>query len=111
MPKIDPTVGRIVWFHPPTDSTNHAFAGNEFFAATIARVLPDGKLNLGVLDGNGVNHSMVDVPLLQDGDEAPAKGYYAEWMAETKPQTKAEKLASAKVDPSPFSAAATPVTK
>jgi len=111
MSKIDPTVGRMIWFHPPSDSTNTGFEPNAICAATIAKVLPDGRLNLGVLDGNGVNHSMTEVPLIQEGDKAPEKGYYAEWIpADGKPATKAEKLTSAPVAPSPFSAAANPVS-
>lgn len=122
MSKIDPTVGRVVWFHPPTNSTKHGFEPHAVCAAQIARVLPNGRVNLGVLDGNGENHSMTDVPLIQEGDEKPANGYYAEWMpyqksvakGETAPvlhaqPTKAEKLSAPASESSPFSAAHTPV--
>jgi hypothetical protein len=103
MAKIDPVVGRVVWFHPPSNSTHSGFAPNAVCAATIAKVLPDGKLNLGVLDGNGVNSSMTEVPLIQDGDALPENGYYAEWVpTDGKPRKVPE--------PSPFSAAANPVT-
>jgi hypothetical protein len=90
MAKIEPTVGRVVWFHPPNNSTNHAFAPAAICAAQIAKVLPDGRLNLGVLDGNGVNHSMTEVPLIQDGDTAPENGYFAEWMPYQKSVAKGE---------------------
>jgi len=115
MSKIDPTVGRMIWFHPPSDSTNTGFEPNAICAATIAKVLPDGRLNLGVLDGNGVNHSMTEVPLIQEGDKAPEKGYYAEWMPYQKSVAKGETApvlhaTPAPVAPSPFSAAANPVS-
>lgn len=80
MAKIDPTVGRVVWFHPAGNASHPAFEPNAICAATIAKVLPDGRLNLGVLDGNGASHSMTDVPLIQEDDTAPEDGYFAEWM-------------------------------
>lgn len=46
----------------------------------IAAVLPDGKLNLGVLDSNGTHHAMPNVPLIQEGEPAPENGYYATWL-------------------------------
>lgn len=77
---INPTVGRAILFHPPSNSTKDGFEPNAICAATIAKVLPDGRLNLGVLDGNGVNHSMTAVPLIQEGEPQPENGYFAEWM-------------------------------
>lgn len=122
MSKIDPTVGRVVWFHPPYNSANSAFAPASVCAAIIAAVLPDNRLNLAVLDGKGACHSMEGVPMIQEGDESPENGYYAEWMpyqksvskGETAPvlhaqPTKVETLSAPAVEPSPFSAAADPV--
>lgn len=123
MSKIDPTVGRSIWFYPQSNSTNSTFAPGATCAAIIAAVLPDDRLNLAVFDSNGAAHSMEGVPLIQEGDEAPADGYYAEWMpyqksvakGETAPvvhaqPTKAEKLSAPATEPSPFSTAAKPVT-
>ncbi len=114
MSKIDPTVGRVVWFHPPSNSTKHGFEPNEICAAQIARVLPDGRLNLGVLDGNGVNHSMTEVPLIQEGDTKPENGYYAEWMPYQKSVAKGETAPVLHAQPKsaedlPLSAASQPV--
>jgi hypothetical protein len=101
MSKIDPTVGKTVWFNPPYNSANHAFAPASICAAIVAAVLPDGRVNLAVFDGNGACHSMERVPFIQAGDESPENGYYAEWIPDGGRPVKAE--------PSPFSAAANPV--
>ena len=90
MTAISPTVGRMILFHPPSDSTKHGLEPNAICAATIAKVLPDGRLNLGVLDSNGVNHSMTEVPLIQEGETPPKNGYYAEWMPYQKSVAKGE---------------------
>jgi hypothetical protein len=79
MATIVPTVGRMVLFHPASNSTKSGFEPTAICAAVVAKVLPDGKLNLGVFDGQGAVHSVTEVPLIQDGDKAPANGHYAEW--------------------------------
>jgi len=122
MSQIDPTVGRMILFHPPSNSANPTFAPSATCAAIIAAVLPDDRLNLAVFDSNGAVHSMEKVPLIQEGDDAPADGYYAEWMPYQKsvakgetapvlhaPPTKLDKLTASSSEPSPFSAAANPV--
>jgi hypothetical protein len=128
MSKIDPTVGKTVWFNPAYNSTNSAFAPATVCAAIVAAVLPDGRVNLAVFDANGASHSMEKVPLVQDGEASPENGYYAEWIPEGgKPataakrpegtkvedkkteETKAARLSSPAVEPSPFSTAADPV--
>lgn len=82
---ITPTVGRIIYFHPASNSTHRGFKPNALCAAQIAAVLPDGKLNLGVLDANGAHHAMTNVPFIQDSDTPPEDGYYAEWHSEPAP--------------------------
>jgi hypothetical protein len=113
MTVINPTVGRVVWFHPPSNSTKHGFEPNAICAATIAKVLTDGRLNLGVLDGNGVNHSMTEVPLIQEGETPPKDGYFAEWMPYQKSVAKGETAPVLHATPKsaedlPLSAAAKP---
>lgn len=115
MSKIDPTVGRVVWFHPATNSTKHGFEPNAICAAQIARVLPDGRLNLGVLDGNGAHHPMTEVPLIQERETAPENGYWAEWMPYQRGQAERtealeKELSSKSAEDFPLSAAAQPVT-
>lgn len=114
MSKIDPTVGRVVLFHPPSNSTKAGFEPNAICAAQIAKVLPDGRLNLGVLDGNGAHHSMTEVPLIQEGEPPPENGYFAEWMAYQKSVAKGETApvlhaAPKSAEDLSLSAAATPV--
>lgn len=116
MTNIVPTVGRMILFHPPRNSTKHGFEPNAICAATIAKVLPDGRLNLGVLDGNGVNHSMTEVPLIQEGEPQPENGYWAEWMAFQRHQAAEIEASEQQVaalpksaEDVPLSAASTPV--
>lgn len=114
MTRIVPTIGRMILFHPPSNSTHHGFEPNAICAATIAKVLPDGRLNLGVLDGNGVNHSMTAVPLIQEGEPQPENGYFAEWMSYQKSVAKGETApvlhAQPALAPSPKSAEDLPLS-
>lgn len=80
MTAIIPTVARMVHFHPASNSTNPRFPAGATLAAVIAAVLPDGKLNLGVFDTEGLSHSMPGVPLIQEGETAPEGGFFAAWM-------------------------------
>src|ERR1700761_5990513 len=111
MASITPTVGRMILFHPMKGVIHHSLPPDEVRAATIAHVHADGKkLNLAVIDRNGTSHAMPDVPLIQEGEDAPENGYYAEWMPEGgKHSTKAERLSQPAIETSPFSAAAHPV--
>lgn len=77
---IKPSIGRVVWFTPPSNSASVGFAAGAPLAAIVAHVHSDRCVNLGVFDANGVAHSRCSVPLLQDDDAAPGGGYYAEWM-------------------------------
>lgn len=77
---IQPTVGRVVWFHPAAHSQSANFAPSAVCAGTIAFVHSDSCVNLGVLDPLGVSHPRTNVPLIQDGEPAPEQGYYCEWM-------------------------------
>jgi len=75
---IKPTVGRVVWFHPPFIPDSGA---NEItLAAMIAKVWSDELVNLAVFDENGVAASQTSVPLYQgDGAFRPVDAY-CEWM-------------------------------
>jgi hypothetical protein len=85
MSVIQPTIGRVVLFHPSTNESDPKFAGQSVCAAIIAKVWSDTCVNLAVFDGNGAPHSKTSVLLIQDGDETPA-GYYCEWMPYQKGQ-------------------------
>jgi hypothetical protein len=109
------TVGDRILFYPLSNARNVAFAPASSCAAIVAKVLANGHLNLAVFDGNGAAHAMENVPLLDDGDQVPANGYYA-GFADRKVATPAPTpvkpaivAATAPVPASPFSAANTPV--
>jgi hypothetical protein len=78
---ITPTVGRVVWYHAPS-STPDA----QPQAAIIAFVHSDCLVNLHVIDANGVASGATSVVLVQEGDTAPAAGFYCEWMPYQKGQ-------------------------
>lgn len=92
-PIIQPTVGRVVWFHlskhrGPTSFTRQP--GEQPCAAIITSVLDDGRVNLSVFDSDGAVHSFRCVELVQEGQPVPSYPY-CELMPYQKGQaTKAE---------------------
>lgn len=80
--RIQPTVGRVVLFHPgatpPAGFSMPAEAG-EPCDAHICHVNDDDTLNLAVFDAVGAHHAITNVPLSQNG-EAPADRPYCTWM-------------------------------
>lgn len=80
--RIEPTVGRVVWFYPATNCAEAGFcppSPGEPLAAIIAKVWSSDMVNLTVFDANGVAHSRTSVPLNQDGHDLYG-GYYCTWM-------------------------------
>jgi len=79
---IKPTIGRVVWFTPPSNSAEPNFTANSGkpMAAIIAYVWGDDMVNLHVIDHNGVGHSRTSVRLVQENEPKPEYGYYCEWM-------------------------------
>lgn len=74
--RIKPTVGRVVWYWLG-GTTKQA----QPFAAIIAFVLSDSRVNLSVIDPDGGQHGEQDVPLIQEEEEKPGYGInYCEWM-------------------------------
>jgi len=94
---IEPTVGRIVWFHPVKD-VPMADDGQPL-AGIIARVWTPHLINLTYFDCHGGVHAEKSVMLLQD-DDLPIEGQaYAEWMPYQKGQAaKYEALVPGKQD-------------
>lgn len=72
---ITPTVGRIVWYHPPA-----SIPTDQPWAAIVAHVWSDVCVNLAVFTPDGVMASDTSVLLLQDGASSPPEGSYCEWM-------------------------------
>lgn len=80
---IKPTVGRVVWFYPAANQQSADFsppAAGEPLAAIVAAVLMPNLVNLAVFDAMGFAHARTTVPLVQEGEAAPADGYFATWM-------------------------------
>lgn len=71
------SVGNSVFFHPSSNIGRSHFSPLAICAAIVAQVLPNGSLNLAVIDGRGAVHSMEDVPLIGDEESPPPNGYYA----------------------------------
>jgi hypothetical protein len=89
---IKPSVGRVVWYYPPTNSAESGFARPDDgapLAAVIARVWSDTLLNLTVFDANGDPHSRTSVLLVQEDQATPEHRGHCEWMPFQKGQAKA----------------------
>ena len=103
--KIDPTVGRVVWYHR---GARAGFTGHHYedqpLAAHVAYVNADGTVNLMVVSAHGVPFGVMNVPLVQDGEPVPADAEFsagwAEWMPYQKGQAaKTEALQQQLADP------------
>ncbi|CAN7469910.1 DUF2829 domain-containing protein [Variovorax sp. LjRoot175] len=86
---IIPTIGRRVWFRPPTNSAQAGFVcidESQPMDAGIVFVWSERMVNLDVTDHAGNHHAFTSVALLQDDDAVPAHGRYAQWMPYQKGQ-------------------------
>jgi hypothetical protein len=68
---ISPTIGRVVLVNVGAAQPHPAL---------VCFVHSDRLINVGGFDGNGQPFAATDLVLLQDDDEPPAEGSYAEWM-------------------------------
>jgi hypothetical protein len=75
---IEPSVGRIVWYHPHVDQGGDV--DGQPHAAIVAKVLDPRLINLAVINENGSLYARQNVVLLQDDDAADPDGDYADWM-------------------------------
>lgn len=82
---IEPSIGHKVWYWPTDD--DHPFANNDAhlelekrqpMAATIAYVFNNHRVNLSIIDHNGVQFGKTSVYLAQD-DDIVAAGM-CQWM-------------------------------
>lgn len=77
---ISPTVGRIVWFYPRLNDP-HISRYNPPWAAQIAYVLADDRVNLMVVEPTGNPRPEEAVLLVQgEDDEPPQDEPYCTWM-------------------------------
>jgi hypothetical protein len=86
---IQPTIGRVVWYHPSTGDPDlakfsQAHEGKPF-AAIVAHVWSDTCVNLCVIDPNGQTLGRTSVFLWQGDTDRPSNTY-AEWMPYQKGQ-------------------------
>lgn len=81
---IKPTVGRKVWYRPSADdiagTTGMEVNGKEPLDATVVAVWGDRLVNLAIFDIYAKVHERRSVTLVQEGDDVPEGGRYAEWM-------------------------------
>lgn len=94
--RIEPTVGRVVWFWP-ADRT-HSRNPEQPRAATIALVLEDSRCNLGYLTTLGIHLNAQDVPHW-DGEGVPPPRPYWEWMPYQKGQAAKTEALEARLAP------------
>lgn len=85
---IEPTPGRVVWYHPANEHDAKALSVSPgaTLAAHVAYVHNSRLVNLMVIDTNGNPHSGTSVQLLQDDDKPMAGASYCEWMPYQKGQ-------------------------
>lgn len=75
---INPTVGRVVWYHPGASDPGFDGSGRPL-AAIVAHVWSDTCVNLACFDRNGIAFNRTSVFLYQGDTERPSS-QYAEWM-------------------------------
>lgn len=103
MSKITPTIGRKLYFYPngmPTRTMNDQDSPLDativYVWPSTAQVGPGFSLNLYVIDHAGVPIAVHGIPLIQDGEDAPAAPQpYAQWMPFQVGQAKAQETEKA----------------
>jgi hypothetical protein len=96
---IEPTIGRVVWFHGAPRNVMTRFSAQPM-AAQIAYVWNAQCVNLRVIDHAGQAHAVTSVYLRQPGDPMPTLENWCEWMPYQKGQAaKTEALEAAAIKP------------
>lgn len=75
---IKPTIGRVVWFQPTC--TPDQPLRQQPYPALICYVHSDTLINVGYFNEGGTCGSATSVRLVQEGEDVPANGHFAEWM-------------------------------
>jgi hypothetical protein len=97
--RIDPTIGRIVWFFPPIDGGRHE--DGQPFGSMIAGVNDGGTINLQVAARDGSPYGASNVLLVQDGDPIDQDKAHAVWMPYQKGQAAKTEALQAGTGPAP----------
>lgn len=88
MARIEPTIGRVVWFWPrtymATDSGN--LGQGHPYTAQVCYVHKNGHVNLAGYRHDGTPFTAQSVQLVQEADEEVPQGPYCEWMPYQKGQ-------------------------
>lgn len=75
---IKPTIGRVVWYKPSTNSGQAGIThGDQVHAALVAYVHSDTCVNLAVFDTHGNNYNLTSVALAQDREAEEGE---CQWM-------------------------------
>ena len=93
---IKPSIGRVVWFQP-AKNPDQPFR-DQPHAALVTHVWGERMVNLACFNEAGTPYSSTSVTLLQDDDERPETGYFAEWMPYQKGQAARADAAEAKAE-------------
>lgn len=72
---ISPTVGRVVWFYKYVPGQGHKGP----LDAHVCKVWSDTRVNLMVVDENGVPRGETSIYLVQDNEACPQSDYCC-WM-------------------------------
>lgn len=93
MAKIEPTVGRVLWYYPQFHRDE---MGREPLSASIAAVNNNGTVNIGFLSQLGVHHNALEVPIWDGQGPRPIYAY-CEWMPYQKGQAAKTEALEAKL--------------
>lgn len=122
MTRIVPTIGRKLYFYPEHPGETAKRLDDQPLDATIVYVLPLGPgstryfVNLLVIDHNGMAHTRLSIPLVQDEDVNPEGINYCKWMpfqvSQAKVQEAPATIQPLNIDPhDPSSAPAAPAAE
>lgn len=85
MSRIEPTIGRKLYFYPAGDPSVQRYDDQPIDATIVyvwTKTAPDAPqfLNLLITDHSGVTQVKTSVPLIQADEAEPTHGFYAKWM-------------------------------
>lgn len=79
--RIEPTIGRIVWYWPALDPDGDGKRSAQPFAAIVCYVHDDPKfVNIAIFDKTGHTYHRTKVELCQAEETRPTYAAFCEWM-------------------------------
>lgn len=85
-----PTVGRIVYWYVGM----YKEAGDPPRAGIVAAVEGRGRITLAAIDTAGGSFPLTNIPFIEEGQEHPAVGHWAEWMPYQLAEAKKKEVAA-----------------